>query len=393
MARLATGRTTGNDPLADLVAQFDAAADVWRPAPGRLCVADPATARQVMANRSGAFVETSDFFHIRDGVFGPRSAQVEIGRVARDLLRRHLDAHRSRLPALVRDRLTPVSRWPDAGNLLIREHLRDVLLHPGAAAGLHDLVDGVIGRAVLAGARSRHSVLGRMRFRRRVRRMLGAEVTRRRAVPAGEPRDLLDVVVAGAAAGTPVDDLAEVYLSFLFATVGSIGFALGWSIYLAGSHPDSDGAEPEWIAREALRLWPVAWLFARTPSRPLELAGVPVGPADEVRVCAYLVHRHPGHWDRPDEFLPGRWAGAVPGGAFLPFGVGAHACTGATVTMTLLADLIRIITQDWQVSVRGSGRESGRRSGRGQGPTVGPALAPPCFTAELHARPAQQEGR
>jgi cytochrome P450 len=383
MARLATGDTTRNDPLADLVAQFDGAQDVWRPAPGRLCVADPAAAREVMANRSGAFVETSDFFHTREGVFGPRSAQVEIGRAARDLLRRHIDAHRPRLPALVRDRLTPVSRWPDAGNMLIREHLRDVLLHPGAQAGLCDLVDAVISRAVLAGARSRYSALTRMRFRRRVMRMLGAEVTRRRAAPVSAPRDLLDVVVAGAAPGTPVDDLAEVYLSFLFAAVGSVGFALGWSIYLAGSHPDCDGVEPEWIAREALRLWPVAWLFARTPSRPHELAGVPVEPTDEVHVCAYLVHRHPGYWDRPDAFLPRRWAGAVPGGAFLPFGHGAHACTGASVTMTLLADLIRIITQDWQLSIRESG----------QGPTVGPALAPPCFTAELHVRSIQQEGR
>ncbi|MEN8652162.1 hypothetical protein ABCR94_16515 [Streptomyces sp. 21So2-11] len=117
-----------HDPLAFLAAEFDDTRDIWHSASGRLCVADPVAAREVMGNRRGAFVETSDFFHVHSGVFGPRSAQIEIGRAARSLIRHRLDAHRADLPRLVAERLVPTSTWPDAGNLLVREHLRDVLL-------------------------------------------------------------------------------------------------------------------------------------------------------------------------------------------------------------------------------------------------------------------------
>lgn len=372
-----------HDPLAYLATEFDDTEDVWRFAPGRFCVANPEAAREVLSNRRATFVETSDFFHTRDGVFGPRSAQIEIGRAARALVRRHLDSHRDDLPHLVSDRLAPASTWPDAGNLLVREHLRDMLLRRDAPAELHKVVDGIVTRTMLAGARQRHSAISRLLFRRRVMRVLGREIRARRGAGVDEPRDLLDVAISGVEPSAALDDLTEVYLSLLFATVGSIGFALGWSVYLAGTHPGTCDDEPRWIVREALRLWPVAWLFARTPSRVHDLAGVTVGPRDKVNVCAYLVHRHPGHWDRPNEFVPRRWTASVHNPAFIPFGFGPHACAGATVTMTLLEDLIRIIIRDWRLSVTAGGDE----------PHIGPALAPPRFTAELRARVDSRERR
>ncbi|MGW7081713.1 cytochrome P450 [Streptomyces sp. NPDC054866] len=372
-----------DDPLQFLAAEFEGTQDVWRSASGRLCVASPQVARDVLGNRQGAFKETSDFFHTRTGVFGPRTAQVEIGRAARDLIGRHLDARRADLPRLVGTRLAPTSTWPDAGNLLIHEHLQDVLLRPDAPAELHAVVDGIIARAVLAGARERHAVLSRLRFRRRAMHLLIQNIEARRSAGLLEPHDLLDVAIIGAGLSADSRQVAEVYLSFLFATVGSIGFALGWSVYLAGTHPSTSGDEPAWIVREALRLWPVAWLFARTTNRTHELSGVTAGPHDEVNVCLYLVHRHPQHWERPNEFIPRRWAAPPRDPAYMPFGFGPHACAGATVTMTLLQDLIRVITRNWQLSISASDG----------GPQVGPALAPPRFTAELHQRAVGQERR
>lgn len=354
-----------DDQLEVLTNGFDGTADVWRFAPRRLCVAGPETAREVLGNRLGTFVETSDFFHTRHGVFGPRAAQQDIGRTARVFLRQFLDSRRDELPGLVRQRLAPSNTWPDAGNLLIRDHLRGALLHEAVSPGLYVTIDQVINRAVLAGARDRRSAVSRLVFRRTAMRAIGTEIVARR--PVGDPCDLLDVVVLGAGSGAAPRDLAEVYLPFSFATVGSIGFALGWSVYLAGLHPGAHD-EPGWIAREALRLWPVAWLFAREPSRTHELAGVTVGPRDQVAVCTYLAHRHPRYWDRPEEFVPDRWAEpAAANPAFLPFGFGPHSRPGSGLTLTLLADLIRIITQDWRLSVILSG----------SGPHLGPALAPP----------------
>ncbi|MFF7475979.1 cytochrome P450 [Streptomyces sp. NPDC008092] len=363
----------------EFAAGFEAGSDVWRSAlGGAVCVAGPEAARAVLGNRHGVVEETSDFYHHRHGVFGPRSAQLTIGRAARGLIQRHLQLHRADLPGLVAELLAPRSLWPDAGNLLVLRHLRDVLLHPDAPPRLHRAVEAIVARAVLAGARQSHSAPSRLLFRHRALHALRTEIgARRRAArppgrPAG-PRDLLDVVVDGGGPAADPDELVEVYLSFLFATAGSIGFALGWSVLLLGTHPERAAADPGRTVREALRLWPVAWLFARTPSRAQELGGTPVTPRDRLMVCSYLVHRHPGYWERPDEFVPERWAEGVPDGAYLPFGLGPHTCAGATVTVRLLEDLVGLLTRDWRVSVTPDGG----------GPQVGPALAPPRFTAVL----------
>jgi cytochrome P450 len=382
-------RVRRTDPLALLTAEFDGVHDVWRSAAGTVCVAGPEAAKAVMGNRHAAVAETSDFYRTRHGVFGPRAAQIRIGRSARTLVRGHLDAHRAELPHLVAELLAPTSAWPDAGNLLVFQHLRDVLLHREAPPPLHSAVEGIVTRAVLAGARQRHSPASRLLFRRRALRTLHTEIRARQrdvrqrpGLPA-EPRDLLDVVLDGGEPEADPRDLAEVYLSFLFATVGSVGFALGWSVHLLGTHPGTPAAEPAWTVREALRLWPVAWLFARTPAQVQNLGGTTVTPRDRLAVCTYLVHRHPGHWERPDEFVPQRWAAAAPDAAYLPFGLGPHTCAGATVAMRLLEDLIGLITRDWHLSVTPDGG----------GPHVGPALAPPRFTVVLSVRDGCPRGR
>ncbi|MCL6669994.1 cytochrome P450 [Streptomyces panaciradicis] len=379
------------DPLARIRAEFDSVNGlngvngVWRSAGGEVCVVDPEAVRAVMGNRHGTVAETSDFFHHRHGVFGPRSAQVEIGRAARDLIRNHLSAHRHELDRLIAERLAPHSEWPDAGNLLVLSHLREVLLHRDAPADLRTTVEAIVARAVLAGARRRHPAPSRLLFRRRALRALRREVQVRQDRLDGPcaPRDLIDVVVGGGGPAADPRELVEIYLSFLFAVVGSVGFALGWSVLLMGTHPDRVAADPSWTVREALRLWPVAWLFARTPSRVQELGGTRVTPRDRLVVCSYLVHRHPGHWDRPDEFVPQRWATAVPDAAYLPFGHGPHTCAGATVTVRLLEDLVGLLSRDWRLSVTPHD---------GAAPQVGPALAPPRFTATL-SRPDGCPGR
>jgi hypothetical protein len=348
--------------LRELECAFAAGDDVWRVGPRRLLVANPEAARDVLGNRAGEYLDTSDFFFTRRRVFGPRPAQIAIGRLGRDLLQRHVDARRAELPGLVRERLRD-STWPDAGNLLVYEHLRDVLLRPDAPAAVHAVVDGIVRRAVLAGARERHSRLARLAFRRRATRVIEREARSRRAE--AEPSDLLGAVVAGGGPHAAPPELAEVYLSFLFATVGSIGFALGWSALLAGTHPDTAADEPGWIVREALRLWPVAWLFERRQRT-----------GDVVEVCTYLVQRHPRYWKRANEFVPRRWASPGRAPAYLPFGYGPHTCAGAAVTMSLLEDLVRILTRDWHPVVTNAGAE----------PHLGPALAPPRFHLELRTR-------
>lgn len=369
------GEAFHQDPLLFLKQAFAASGGaVWMP--GRqLCVGDPGAARAVLTNGEGLYEDHSDFFRTRRGTFGPRSAQERIGRSFRALLRDYLAAHADELAGRVRQSLVPSSSWPDAGNRLVYRHLRSALLAPEGPAALQRILDAVVERAVLAGARERYSLLRRAVFRFRVERELSREIRRRRSRRADPPADLLDVVVHGAEPGTPAAELAEVFLSALFAVAGSIGFTLGWSLYLLGTNPPTD-AEPAWVVREALRLWPVAWLLGSRPARPHAVAGVEVTPRHEVVVCPYLVHRHPQHWEDPDTFRPERWATVDSHEAYIPFGWGPHRCPAAALSLQLVEDVLKTVLDDYRLTF--TNLESR--------PFVGPALAPPRFTLGLAPR-------
>lgn len=363
------------DPLRFLDQAFPSFEDaVWIPG-GQLCLSEAAASRAVLTNEQGLYEDHSDFFHTRRGNFGPREVQEEMGRSARALMRAHLRAHADRLPAAV-GALVPVSDWPDAGNWLAYRHFAPVLIAPDSPARLLQAVEQIVRRAVLAGARDRYSRLTRAVFRFRVMRELGRAIQERRT-RSGESVDVLDVVARAAGPETPAGELAEVFLSFLFAAAGSVGFVLGWSLYLMGTHPEAD-AEPSRVVREALRLWPVAWLLGRRPARPHEIAGVAVTPKDEVIVCPYAVHRNPRHWDDPNSYRPERWAKDHDPQAFIPFGWGPHRCIAGTLSMQLIEDILRIIADGYRVTVTPLETR----------PRVSAALAPPGFTLGLEPRRA-----
>lgn len=374
------------DPLPYLDRSFRAEGDAfWLP--GRqLCLAEPAESRAVLANAEGLYEDHSDFFHTRRGTFGPRTAQVRIGRASRTLLRAYTAARAHELADRVRQELVPASSWPDAGNRLVYRHLKDVLVAPARTPRLRHLLDEIVERGVLAGARQRRSLLSRAVFRFRAERELARAVKQRQRERSGQPDDLLGVVVDGAGPGAAPAVLAEVFLSFLFAAAGSVGFVLGWSVYLLGTHPPpaDTPAEPGWVVREALRLWPVAWMLGARPARTQEVAGMEVTPEDEVVVCPYLVHRHPRHWPEPESYRPERWAGVQHPQAFLPFGWGPHKCPLGPLSLELVEDVLRILLDSYRLTVTVVDPR----------PCVGPALAPPRFELGLEAQrlPHQQRG-
>ncbi len=358
-------------------------ADAFRLQEGQLCLAEASSSRDVLANAEELYEDHSDFFYTRRGLFGPRAVQVKIGRSARALLRTYLRAHASELPETVRRSLVPASQWPDAGNWLVYRHLAPALITPDSPARLLRTLDEIVERAVLAGARERYSRLRRAAFRLRVMHELARAVRERRTRGAGRPADVLDVVVGAVGPDVAAAELAEVFLSFLFAVAGSVGFVLGWSLYLLGTHPRTD-AEPAWVVREALRLWPVAWMLARRPARPHEVAGVAVTPRDEVVVCPYAVHRNPRHWEDPNHFRPERWGeGPTNLEAFIPFGWGPHRCVAGTLSMQLAEDILRVLDDGYRLTV----------TLRDTRPCIGPALAPPRFALGLepHGRGRQMK--
>eukprot|EP00741_Cyanophora_paradoxa_P017526 tig00020996_g16930.t1 len=194
---------------------------------------------------------------------------------------------------------------------------------------------------------------------------------------AGAPRDALDCLLAsrvncgcgGPCAGLcrPLtdDEAVDECLTLLFAGHDSTAHALAWTLHLLAEHPEEgrpvaeEGAAflgaleacppPELPARlrsaagalpratravkEALRLYPVAPGSVRTTDDATEVGGYRLPAGVDVILDFYSMHRSPKLWDRPDDFVPGRWTREdVPEG-YAPFSLGPRSCIGQHFAM------------------------------------------------------------
>jgi cytochrome P450 len=130
---------------------------------------------------------------------------------------------------------------------------------------------------------------------------------------------------------------------------------LAWSLYLLARHPEAyararaavdalGGRAPglgdlerlgflERVFKEALRLYPPVYLFARISNSEVSIAGHTLPPQTIVVLSPFTVQRRPDLWPDPlrfdpDRFLPEHDA-ARPRGAFIAFSDGPRVCIGA----------------------------------------------------------------
>jgi cytochrome P450 len=209
----------------------------------------------------------------------------------------------------------------------------------------------------------------RWRFRRSwMARIAGILAARRAAGGADPPRDLFDMMVAGA----PTEgQLIEEAATMLVAGQETTAIALFWSCYLAASVPGVQqrifaeagpldlgpaavaGSLPlliqtRAVVDEALRLYPPAFSIVRQARSVDEGGGIMIPARAVVLIVPWVLHRHRLLWRDPDSFDPTRFLpGAEPPARFsyLPFGAGPRACVGAqfalTETVLVLARLIQ----------------------------------------------------
>jgi unspecific monooxygenase len=182
--------------------------------------------------------------------------------------------------------------------------------------------------------------------------MLDGIIAERRASGENDDRDLLGIML-----GSELDDLNIRYqiLTFLVAGHETTSGALSFALYylsrnpevLARAQAETDAvlgldrdAEPtyEQVAKlryvrrvldEALRLWPTAPAFTRSPRETTVLStGHTMRPEDWAIVVLPMVHRDPAVWgDDADEFDPNRSRSRAPH-AYKPFGTGMRSCIG-----------------------------------------------------------------
>jgi len=199
----------------------------------------------------------------------------------------------------------------------------------------------------------------RARFRKRWTRFVAMLMAERRAAGKNEgapPSDLFDLM--GAArdpeSGESFTDeqLGDQVATMILAGHETTATALFWSLYLLALDPATQeqlaaevaGATVNGalaierlkftrsVVDETMRLYPPAFLIARSAAAPDTVGGLPVKKHDLVLIAPWLLHRHEKLWNDPNAFIPSRFMpGAPPPDrfAYLPFGVGARVCIGA----------------------------------------------------------------
>jgi hypothetical protein len=350
------------DPLAWLDAAAAEECRVRWISPDQLCVLDAEVARSLLKNADGAVVQHSDFFGPVESALAPRSAQMAAARAAHALVQKHVreldwQAHVEALGSS--------SHWPGAGNRLMLEIMRPVLASSRRSRALHKALDFILEDRIA----HRHGPRRRLwpRFLRRVqlaRAILHEAKASKQNV--GDAEDVLDII-ANADGTMSHDGLVHLYLALVFALAGSIGFTLGWALLLA-IRCGRTGSPSPFLVREALRLYPIAWLIGRTPAEEAEVLGERVSPTDLIAISPYGIQRNPLFWSEPTAFRPERWHGKSDRTAWLPFGTGSQSCVAASLSVEVASRLLSEILQG-PVSI----------IGRDGPPSVRAALAPPAF--------------
>ncbi|MBM9506927.1 cytochrome P450 [Actinacidiphila acididurans] len=112
------------------------------------------------------------------------------------------------------------------------------------------------------------------------------------------------------------------------------------------------------VVREALRLYPPAWLALRTATRDTTLAGHPLPAGSMVVISPYILHRLPDFHAAPGDFDPDRWRESRDAregrpahrGAYLPFGAGATKCLGEEFGEAEATVILASIAARWQLT-------------------------------------------
>jgi cytochrome P450 len=178
------------------------------------------------------------------------------------------------------------------------------------------------------------------------------------------PTDLLShcMLARDKSSDEPMPDklLIDEILTLIVAGHETTAASLNWVWYLLARHPDvyvqvSEEAQrlqmdrvPDWrmldsmvwiprVIKESLRLYPPGWLYTRRALSEDRFGDLRVPAGTDLFICSYLLHRHPDFWDKPEAFMPQRFAPAQEASrhryAYIPFSAGPRHCIGESFAM------------------------------------------------------------
>ena len=103
------------------------------------------------------------------------------------------------------------------------------------------------------------------------------------------------------------------------------------------------------VISEVLRMYPPAYIMARTSIAPSSFGGYDFPVGSTMMVSQWVMHRDARYFDDPDSFRPERWldglADRLPAGAYFPFGDGPRRCIGQGFALLESALVIGALAQ------------------------------------------------
>lgn len=152
--------------------------------------------------------------------------------------------------------------------------------------------------------------------------------------------------------------------------------AVTWTLYLLGQHPaaratlmtelrgklgdrdpDMDALDAldylDAVVKESLRLYPTGPFGFRVAREPVTLGGWDLPRGTIVAFSPWVTHRIAQVFPEPEAFKPERFLGdrSYPRGAYIPFGLGARSCVGATFSTLQIKTVVAMVMRRFQLDI------------------------------------------
>jgi cytochrome P450 len=201
-------------------------------------------------------------------------------------------------------------------------------------------------------------------------------IAARRSHPRTDQRhDLLDMLMAAVDDdGTQMNQqqLRDETMTLFLAGHETTAQMLAWTWHLLSENPAAEkklheelacvlaGRAPEAadftkltylqaVMTESLRLYPPAYIVARTSIEPCEIGGYEFPVGSTMLLSEWVIHRDPRFYEEPGAFRPERWLDGLedklPSCAYFPFGNGPRRCIGQGFALLEAAMVIALLAQ------------------------------------------------
>lgn len=193
---------------------------------------------------------------------------------------------------------------------------------------------------------------GFIRMRQELDTLLYAEIRDRRGNPGPGAGDVLSLLLTADGEALSDREVRDEMVTLLQAGHETTAVGLAWAFERLLRTPrawdrlrddPSDEVFLQAVARETVRVRPVALTGARRVVAPMEIRGYDVPAGWSVLPMIRLIHQDPAVFGDPAAFRPERFLGDEAGAAmraWLPFGHGARYCIGARLAMLTMRTVI-----------------------------------------------------